>query len=96
MSARITFLRNKFNLAVDKEKEKLFNINWITKLCKHPSKATFLKAAPEYSVKLLFKAVTSVLKLMCKQVVTYNFNMYYFSMLPKKLTVQQSIVNSNL
>ena len=64
MSACITFLRNKFNLAVDKEKEKLFNINWITQLCKHPSKATFLKAAPEYSVKLLFKAVTSVLKLM--------------------------------
>ena len=51
--------------------------NYLTpKLHKHPSKARFIIVAPQCSVKLLSKAVTLVLKLMYKQIETYNFKMH--------------------
>ena len=49
------------------------------KLYRHPSKARFIIAAPQCSVKLLSNAVTSALKLMYKQIGTYNSKIHYFS-----------------
>ena len=79
ISGHITILRNKFNLVVDEENKKLPNIDWTPKLYKYPSKARLIIAALQCSVKLLSKAVTSVLKRMHKQIETYNSKMHYFS-----------------
>ena len=39
---------------------------------KHLSRASFIIAAPQYPVKTFSKALTSVFKLMYKQIETYN------------------------
>ena len=62
-----TFVRNKFNLVADNENKKIPNIYCNPKLYKHPSKGRFIIVAPQCSVKPLSKAITSVLKLMYKQ-----------------------------
>ena len=46
---------------------------------KHSSKARFMIAAPQFSVKPSSKAVTSVLKLIYKKIKTNNSKMHYFS-----------------
>ena len=65
-SSHTTFLKSKFNLKVKKEK--------LHELHEQFSKARYIIAAPQWPVKSLSKAVTSVLKLMYKQIETYNFN----------------------
>ena len=52
---------------------------WIPKLHKNPTKARFIVAAPNCSIKPLSKAVTQVLKLMFKQIEMYNHKSTYFS-----------------
>ena len=69
-SSYTSFLRNEFNLVFDEENINLSNIYWTPKLHKHPLKARFIVPAPQCSVKPFSKAVTSVLKLVYKQVET--------------------------
>ena len=59
-------------MEVKEENKKFPNIYWTPKLQKNLSKARFIIAAPQCSVKPLIKSVTSVLKLMDKQRETYN------------------------
>ena len=88
-------------MAVDEESKKLPNIYWSPKLHKHLCKARFIIAAPQCSVKPLSKAVTSVLKLMYKQIETYNSKIHYFSgvksfwPIQKNQLVIDSIKNTN-
>ena len=79
ISCHTRFLVNKFNLAVDEENKRLPHIYWNPKLRKSPSKARFIIAAPQFSVNLVSIAVTLVLKLMYKQIESYNFEIYYVS-----------------
>ena len=79
ISGYTIFLINKFNLVADEENKKLPNIYWAPKIQKHPSKARFIIAAPQCSVKPLSKAVISLLKHMYKQNETFNSKMYFFS-----------------
>ena len=52
--------------------KKLSNNNLATELHKNPTKARFINAVPQCSVKPLSKAVTSILKLMYKQIKPNN------------------------
>ena len=70
-----TFLRNKFNLGVDEKKKKIPNISWTPIFYKHPSKARFIIASPQCSLKRFSKAVTSV-KLMYRQIEINYFSQY--------------------
>ena len=79
ISGQTTFLRKKINLVVDEENRKLSNIYWTRKLHKNPSKARFIIAANQCSVKPWSETVTLLLKLMYKQIKYCNSKMYYFS-----------------
>lgn len=63
-----TFFKNRFNFVDDEENQKLPKIYWKYKLQKHPSKARFIIVTCQGSVKLLFQAVTSVMKLKYKHI----------------------------
>ena len=58
-----SFLKNKFSLKVDEINKKIPNIYWTRKLHKNLTKARFIIAAPNSSVKPLLKAVSVALKL---------------------------------
>ena len=55
ISGHTTYLRNKFYLAIDEESRKHPNICWAPKL--HLSKARFIIAAPQCSLKPLSNAL---------------------------------------
>ena len=76
ISDHTTFFKSKFNLKVKKENRKVSNIYWTPKLHKHSSKARYIIAAPQCSVKSLSEAVTSVLKLMYKRLENYDSKSY--------------------
>ena len=66
-------------MIVDEEIKKFPNIYYTPKLHKYLSKARLIIVAHQCSVKPLPKAVTSVFKLMYKQIGNSNFEMRYFS-----------------
>lgn len=78
-SGHIEFFKNIFNLEVDEENKEFSDIFWNPKLNEYPYIARFIIAALECSSKALFKAVTAVLKLMCKRIEAYNSKSNYFS-----------------
>ena len=67
------FLKEKFNLEVTDINEKLSNICWTPKLHQSPTKARFIIAVPNFSVKPLSKAVSAALKLLHNQIKYCNF-----------------------
>ena len=77
VSGHTKFLRNKLNVVVYEENKKLSNFYWTTKLQNHPSKVRFI--IYDLQLLLISKAITSVLKLMYRQIKTYNSKMHYFS-----------------
>ena len=70
---------NRLKLKIDNSNQCIPNIYWVPKLHKHPSKARFIIAAPKCSVKPLSKTITSALKLIFKQLQSYNDESRFFS-----------------
>ena len=54
------FLRNKFDLEVNKANKKCPNINWAAKFCNHTLKARFTIVVPQCSIKPLYKGETCI------------------------------------
>ena len=79
ISDHTKFFKSKFNLEISGKNKNFLNIYWTPNLRKHPSKARFIHAVPQCSINFLPKAVTAVLKLMYKEIETYNSKLHYFS-----------------
>lgn len=73
------FIRNKFNMKVQEDNKRLPRIYWLPKLHKNPSKFRFIIAAPKCSIKPLATSITLALKLLYKQIESYNDRSSYFS-----------------
>ena len=74
-----TFLKRNFNINISDKNKQLPHMYWLPKLHKTPSKSRFIVAATHCSVKPLSKAVTAALKLLYKQIESYNDKSCYFS-----------------
>ena len=85
------FLKKKFNITLENVNKKLPHMYWLPKLHKTPSKARFIVAATNCSVKPLSKAVTSALKLIYNQIETYNKKTLYFSGVKSFWPIQNNI-----
>ena len=72
MSYYTIFLTSKFNLEVHKKTRNFLTSTTHLNFINIPLKPSFIIAAPQRAVKPLHKAVTTALKLMYKQIETYN------------------------
>ena len=72
-------LKSMFGIEVDDDNLTLFNMYWLPKKHKVPSKAQFIVAASLCSRKPLAKALTSIFKLFYKQIENYNKKVHFFS-----------------
>ena len=79
IDSHIKFLGNKLNIKVQENNRKLPGIYWLPKLHKKPTKFRFIIAAPKCSIKPLASSITSALKLLYKQIESYNDRSSYFS-----------------
>ena len=59
MAYHTTFLKKKFKLEVYEKKQETSNIYWTPKFLKRPSKASFIIAAPQCSMKPLHKTAST-------------------------------------
>ena len=84
------FLKKKFNITIENKNKTLPHMYWLPKLHKTPSKARFIVAATNCSVKPLSKAVTSALKLLYNQIESYNDKTFYFSGVKKFWPIQNN------
>ena len=66
-------------MKVSEDNKKLPRIYWLPKLHKNPSKFRFIIAAPKCSIKPLATSITLALKLLYKQIESYNNKTSYFS-----------------
>ena len=73
---QVKFLRHEINLIADEENKKLPNIYWTPNFQKNLSKPILTIAATQCSAETFSKAVSSVLKLIYKQIETYNSKMH--------------------
>ena len=54
------------------EIRRLSNMYWMPKIHKYPIKATFITASPKSSINLLARTITSIFRLLFRQIQTYN------------------------
>ena len=83
-------LRKNFNVSLNENDKCLPSIYWLPKLHKKPTKARFIIAAPQCSLKPLTKAITKVFKLIFHQIEAYNNKCHFFSGVKTFWTVQNN------
>ena len=54
------------------ENHRLPNMYWMTKIHKNPIKARFIIASPKSAMKRLARTMTSIFRLLFRQIQTYN------------------------
>ena len=60
------------------ENHRLPNMYWMSKMHKIPIKTRFIIVSPKYSIKPLARTITSILRLLFRQIQTYNDKCRFF------------------